>query len=318
VNRTLTLVLNAAEERLQIVLARGGEPLCAQDWVVPARGTEVLAPALESMFSCLRLSFSGLERIACVRGPGSFTGIRLVLATAAALARAGGALLAGIDYMQALAQDAALFPGAARADRPRHIHVLTHARRDLVHARLFAAADADVRGDIARRAENDAPRSGDVSETGHGLFTPIVRPLSELAVLSPESCARRVEDALSSGARVTAAGGAWTLHERLASLLERLDCPPPRRNPSAEALLALALHAEYGTKDIEACYARPCDAEANLGKTALRRGEDPVRAEERLKALLRGDPGDDGTERATTTRSRAEPSARAEDAPKSG
>jgi tRNA threonylcarbamoyl adenosine modification protein YeaZ len=276
--RNLTLILNAAEERLQIVLSRERELLCAQHWAVPSRGAEVLAPALESAFSRLRVPFSDLERIACVRGPGSFTGIRLVLATAAALARASGALLAGLDYMQALAQGVVFFHGAARTGRPRHIHVLTHARRDLVHARLFAAAEPNG------VFQEDAPR------------VPIVRPLSELAVLSPENCARRVEDDLANGAEVAAAGGAWTRHERLASLLGRLGCPPPRRHPSAEDLLALALRAEYGREDIEACYARPCDAEANLGKTALRQGEDPVSAEERLNALLRRHPASDGTE----------------------
>jgi hypothetical protein len=50
-------------------------------------------------------------------------------------------------------------------------------------------------------------------------------------------------------------------------------------------LLLLAQHAEYGRRDIEARYARPCDAVENLESAASRRGE-TASAKARLESLL--------------------------------
>ena len=102
----LELILNAAEGVLQIVVTEDEAILCAQEWYRSERATEILAPALAELATSLGIRWSDLRRIACVRGPGSFTGIRLTLATAAALRRCGRAQLAGLDYMQALATTA--------------------------------------------------------------------------------------------------------------------------------------------------------------------------------------------------------------------
>ncbi|MCL2123516.1 MAG: tRNA (adenosine(37)-N6)-threonylcarbamoyltransferase complex dimerization subunit type 1 TsaB [Desulfovibrionaceae bacterium] len=258
----LTLVLNAAEGRLQIVLADGPEILCAQDWAAFRRGTELLAPALERIFSGLRLRFSDIERIACVRGPGSFTGIRLVLSTAAALARAGGALLAGLDYMQALAAGVcALLEEQSAA--PRRIWVVTHARRDVAHAQVFAPGQDDALPSAA----------------------------SELALLRPEQCLQRMREQIQEGMRLWAAGSALARHTEFAGL-SGLACRVPARfwKASPEDLLLLARHAEYGSRDIEALYVRPCDAVENLESIAARRGEDPASAKARLASLLAARP----------------------------
>ena len=91
---SLTLTLNASEKRLQILLSREDEPLCFQNWQSGVGGTELLAPQLSAACWTLGETPSAITRIACVSGPGSFTGIRLVLATASALARVNNARLA--------------------------------------------------------------------------------------------------------------------------------------------------------------------------------------------------------------------------------
>ena len=265
-DRGLTLVLNAAEGRLQIVLADGWELLCAQDWAAPGRGTELLAPALERMFAGLRLRCSALGRIACVRGPGSFTGVRLVLSTAAALARASGALLAGLDYMQALAlgtrvvwEDAAL----------QRIWVLQHARRDVALAQVFAP----------------------------GRDETLPCAVSELELLTPEHCLQRMREQALRGMRLWALGSALARHAAFAKLPKLARYVPARfPQPLPEDLLLLARHAEYGRRDIEALYVRPCDAVENLDGIAARRGEDPALTRSRLELLLaaRPEPGCEG------------------------
>lgn len=87
----LELILNAAEGALQMVVTEDETLLCAQEWRRPERATEILAPALRHICAALDLRLADFRRLACVRGPGSFTGIRLVLATAAALRRTAGA-----------------------------------------------------------------------------------------------------------------------------------------------------------------------------------------------------------------------------------
>jgi tRNA threonylcarbamoyl adenosine modification protein YeaZ len=254
----LTLVLNAAEGRLQIVLADGREILCAQDWAASRRGTELLVPALERIFSGLRLRFVDLERIACVRGPGSFTGIRLVLSTAAAFARASGALLAGLDYMQALALGVRAFL-EERDAAPQRIWVLKHARRDLAYVQVFAPGREEA----------------------------LPRAVSELELLSPEQCLQRMREQAQDGMRLWALGSALARHAEFAALPGlALRVPARFWGPSPEDLLLLARHAEYGRRDIEALYVRPCDAVENLESIALRRGEDPALARARLESLL--------------------------------
>lgn len=273
--KALTLLLNAAEERLQLVLARGDEMLCAQDWAARSRGTEILAPALERCFALLRLPFAELGRIACVRGPGSFTGIRLVLATSAALARVSGALQAGIDYMQLTAQGAlASVSGGLARSAPR-IHVLTHARHDQAHARIFTADQADMP----------------------------VRPVSELELLGPESCLERLRADLSQGLDVAIAGSAFRRNELFRERLDAVfaDLPGrllrvPCRAPAPQDMLLLARHAAYGVEDIEPLYLRPCDAVENLAVCAERRGDDPAAARRRLEDLLNAPPAPDGAD----------------------
>ena len=92
----LELVLNACEGELQIVLTDDERLVCAQTWNMVQRGTEILAPALRQIFELSGRKIANLRRIGCLRGPGSFTGIRLVLATAAALRRTTRAQLAAI------------------------------------------------------------------------------------------------------------------------------------------------------------------------------------------------------------------------------
>ena len=118
----LELILNAAEGVLQIVVTEDEAILCAQEWYRSERATEILAPALAELATSLGIRWSDLRRIACVRGPGSFTGIRLTLATAAALRRCGRAQLAGLDYMQALATTAVMRRGMLYGG---HVWVLT-------------------------------------------------------------------------------------------------------------------------------------------------------------------------------------------------
>ncbi len=244
----LTLVLNTAEKRVQFLLCREGDILCAEDWLARRGGTELLAPALDRACAALGAEPSAIARVACVAGPGGFTGLRLGLATASALARANNAALAGLDYLECLAASVPAAPG-------ERLLVAVLARQGWAYS------------GVCRAREDGPPRL----EGGIALMS-----LTETPVSAPAGIAY----ALGSG--LSAARDHFGRFLPCARLL-----PPAFDQPSPAALLAVANAASFGAeRDIAPRYLRDCDAVENLGDIAARRGLDPQAAHARLNALL--------------------------------
>lgn len=76
----------------------------------PRHAQQLLALAREAL-GRVELRFDDVERVVVGTGPGSFTGLRIGLATARALALAAGAQLVGISTLRALAVPAELAVG---------------------------------------------------------------------------------------------------------------------------------------------------------------------------------------------------------------
>ncbi len=178
----LLLALRAAEGDLQIAVGGGdGKMLFGSVISAPLRGAEVLTPALDAAFSLLGRSMADIAAIAAVRGPGSFTGLRLTAATAAGLARVVSARQAGLDYLRCIAREC--LPFCRHAPKEALLWILVRARRDLVYAQPFL----------------------------HGNGDPLrLRPLTDLTVLSVssgEAASRILETPILLGAaRVFLAG----------------------------------------------------------------------------------------------------------------
>lgn len=287
----ITLALNAAESRVQAAALRGGETLFAQEWHVPSQGTELLAPALADAFARMRLSLGDVRRIACVHGPGSFTGLRLVLSTAAGMARALGAQQAGLSYTQLLACGPLLPRGAV-------LWVLTHARRGLVHMQAFRMPSETVdAAALSGDAAQPSPRPAPLPEP----LTPVEAATLDAAIA--RMVAARFDDALLVAGTATASfekndsgtvflmGSGATrnravLAPALAELLPQARFLPARfDHPSPALLLPLAAAATYGPDDVQPLYVRPCDAEENLPAMAAARGMDPEQARRELTRL---------------------------------
>ncbi len=243
------LVLNGAEARMQVVCGTAGELLLSQEWFTPRQGMRILVPAILDGLARMQMRLTDIGRIAVVNGPGSFTGLRLVLSTALGLARPLGLPMAGLGYMNALAAD------AARTHPDTPVWTLTHARRGLVHLQGFSgtdtqgspvpfcAADAASLEDAAKRITDSAP--------GLLLGTGVHKNLDFFAGHCPD-------------ARIL---------------------PARFNHPAPETLLDLAVLADYSMDPVVPQYIRPCDAEENLDTIAAARGMDPSGARSTLHRL---------------------------------
>ncbi len=255
----LTCVLNASEGQLNIVLGTVDGILCSQSWATsakgPIKGAEILTPALDALFSISPFKINDVERWACVHGPGSFTGIRLVLGTVAGIRRITKAQNASIDFLQALAFDAHnICEQMLKADVQK-VWTLSHARRDMVHCQTFSLN------------KNDLPKPLNTARLA--MIDEVIKELSN-------------EDkplVIGSG---YAKNKDW-----FDSHLPKDTTVIEHVNPSSEALWQLALKANYHTNDLEPLYTRPCDAVENLDSIAKKQGMEPAFAHARLEELLK-------------------------------
>ncbi|MDR1947636.1 MAG: tRNA (adenosine(37)-N6)-threonylcarbamoyltransferase complex dimerization subunit type 1 TsaB [Desulfovibrio sp.] len=274
------LVLNTAEGLLQAAFAgmRDGVPRL-EAWAerkAESRGAELLVPLIRETAAKAHITPSALRGIAAVRGPGSFTGLRLAPATAAGLARASGALMAGLDYLPLLALSALLRGAPAEAPRvPRRIWVLVHARKKLLYAQAF---------DVKERAT-----------AKENVAACLALPDGGIRLLAPEEAATLIgADAQGPRPELTGSG----IRNNLAAFASLIDTlcgpgraapalllPPEYDNPAPEALLLAAASAQWSREDVVPWYFRPPDAEENLAASARALGLDPEAARARLARL---------------------------------
>jgi tRNA threonylcarbamoyladenosine biosynthesis protein TsaB len=98
------------------------------------RASEALLPAVERLLAAARVRLADVDRIGVCAGPGSFTGLRVGLATAWAFGRAVGVDVETVSTLEVLAE-AARASGATRI-----VCALDAGRGDLVLERFDLAA----------------------------------------------------------------------------------------------------------------------------------------------------------------------------------
>ncbi len=205
-----------------------GEELLSERRARPGRpGSEMLLPAIDVLLRRAGVDVRALGAFAVGVGPGSFTGLRVGIATVKGLAFGSGAPVAGVGTLAAL---------ALRAPRGRDpIVALLDARRGEVYAASF-------------RRDGEELEPGDLPE---GLYTPedLASRLPPRCVLVGDGvavCGERLRAALGSGVRCV---------------------PPPRGRPRAREVGALGLWMLRRGEGIDAAdvvprYVRRAEAEA--------------------------------------------------------
>jgi tRNA threonylcarbamoyladenosine biosynthesis protein TsaB len=135
-----------------VLLADGRVVEARDDPPVGSRGEHAarLLPLIEQARVQGGVEWADVDRIAVGVGPGGFTGLRIGIATARALAQAGGAELAAVSSLQALATGAAaqtgLDPAALEAWEPEAGAAEPHGVLAVLDARRGEAFAAAWRG----------------------------------------------------------------------------------------------------------------------------------------------------------------------------
>lgn len=139
------LAFDTATRATAVALDRGeGVVLEARD--DPPRGQRprhaaALLPLAAELLGRAGIGFAELDRIAVGVGPGTFTGLRIGVATARALAQASGVPLVGVSTLQALALAVLSAPPAPGADV---VAAVLDARRGEAFAAAWRRSDLEA------------------------------------------------------------------------------------------------------------------------------------------------------------------------------
>lgn len=99
----LILALDTATKVCSVALARDQEILAAYDVTLGLTHSENLLPQIDQLFTRTGVAREAIEQVAVSIGPGSFTGLRIGLAAAEAMAYAWQCDICGVNTLKALA-----------------------------------------------------------------------------------------------------------------------------------------------------------------------------------------------------------------------
>jgi tRNA threonylcarbamoyladenosine biosynthesis protein TsaB len=127
------LALDSASAACSVALFADGRVVAARDAAMDRGHAEALVPMVAAVLDDARDTcpggFSDLDAVAVTVGPGAFTGVRIGLATAAAMAAAAGIPVIGLTTLEVVA--------AAQAPDGPPLLVALESKRADVYAQLF-------------------------------------------------------------------------------------------------------------------------------------------------------------------------------------
>lgn len=199
------LAIETATLTASVAIVTESETLATRERAVSTH-SDVLLTLIDAALRDAGIAIGDIDGVAVGAGPGSFTGLRIGMATAKGLCFANDVPLWTVSSLAALARDAGPHPGRA-------VVPVLDARKSEVFAAAF-------------RVETDAPE-------------PRVRALTEERVLSPE----RLGSLLEGLPNPVLLGTGVTAYEEIISDLGAEVLRDSRATPSAESVGKLALRS---------------------------------------------------------------------------
>lgn len=166
------IAIETSSPRGSVAIGRGNDLLETVAATQPRRHNLDLMPAIDTVFRRHRVSPAAVGEIYVSLGPGSFTGLRIAVATARMLALTTGARLVGVPTAEVIAENVDP-PSEAAA---HHLAVCLNLKRDQYHTTRFC-----------HDGEHWAPDAAPALMTLADLFDHGPRPLMVLATPPPET-----------------------------------------------------------------------------------------------------------------------------------
>lgn len=157
---TTVLGIDTATSGCAVAVIRGTETLAVQRARMARGQSEALMPMIDSVVGEAGIAFSDIDAVAVTRGPGAFTGLRIGLAAARALALALGKPCLGVGTFEALlteARDRGVLNGVDA------LVVAVDSKREEAFVALFDAAGTPIGAPAALRPEEVPGRLGPVA-----------------------------------------------------------------------------------------------------------------------------------------------------------
>jgi len=239
----LILALDTATRAGSVALARGRETLCLMTSDNDTSHSIDLLANVEAALDSAHAKLADIDLFAAASGPGSFTGLRIGLATVKSFAMSAGRECVGVPTLAAVAH--------AAGDSERTV-ALIPAGRGEVFAQLFSVDGDDVRE--LDQADYISPKA--VLERYEGIekLTWAGEGAHNVEVLR----AAAGGDEMASGHRTSGGSNGslngWSLAPRAGELARSIAALALREYERGRAISAEHLHA---------IYVRPSDAEIN-------------------------------------------------------
>lgn len=243
------LAIETATRRVGCALWDSGEPVAGFSLVAGQRHAEVLMPAVDHLCRQAGWGPGHIEAVAVDRGPGLFTGLRVGLATARAMAAARGLPAVGVSSLDALA-----YP---HRRRPGLLVAVVDARRGEVFWALYRGNGAELRELRPPAVSPPETVAGELAALAAGERASAGPPL-----LAVGDGARRYRDALSlAGAEVGGPDEMWPSADAVAALgwAGLTEAGAPRELPGP--LYLRQADVRIGWEEVSGRVARPSPPE---------------------------------------------------------
>ncbi|GAB6162729.1 tRNA (adenosine(37)-N6)-threonylcarbamoyltransferase complex dimerization subunit type 1 TsaB [Desulfothermus naphthae] len=132
--KTLTLCVNSAEDIIQVALTKNGEFYAGLETNSQKKGIVLIPKMIKQSLELAEVSLESIEKIACVVGPGSFTGLRISLSILTPISITKNIPIGAINYIDLLAFNAFCFLKGT-------IFVVQYAKIDLFYVQGFSGPD---------------------------------------------------------------------------------------------------------------------------------------------------------------------------------
>lgn len=137
----LILAIETATEACSVALVQDGKVLAQHTEVAPNIHAVKLTGFIEQIFQQANRTYADLAGIAVSKGPGSYTGLRIGVATAKGMCYALDKPLLAVNTLEAMAYEAIQATWTIKADKPLLYCPMIDARRMEVYAAFY---DADL------------------------------------------------------------------------------------------------------------------------------------------------------------------------------